>query len=168
MKTEYVRGLTWMALLLGGAALAVLLLLGITGGFIVGTLAFLVITPAMTVLAIAHTLEKRRLTKAQRVTPETVVTEADAEAVAAPVFARVIAARGVCPMGYRHRVGEVWTMNGKAEGAHTLCPAAEAKLLEAGKNLRGEGERTEKVICETKDHQVVIELANRKVELASG
>lgn len=166
MKTEYVRGLTWLALLLGGASLAVLLLVGITGGFIVGTLALLIITPAMTALAIAHTLEKRRLTKAQRVIPETVVTEAEAEAVAAPVFARVIAARGVCPMGYQHRVGEMWTLNGKAEGANALCPVAEAKLLEAGKNLRGEGERTEKVICEAKDYQVVIELANRKAEVA--
>ena len=167
MKTKYVGSLAWMGLLTAGFALAVLLLLGITGGFIVGTLALMVIIPAMTALAIANTLEKRRLTKAQGVTPETAVIEAEVEAVAAPLIARVIAARGVCPIGHKYQVGEMWTVNGKAEGTHTLCPVAEAKLLEAGKNLRGEGERTEKVICEAKDYQVVIELSNRKEEVAA-
>ena len=144
-----------------------LLLLGITGGFLLGTLAFLVIIPAMTALAIANTLENRRLTRARKVAPETAVTEAEAEAVAAPLFARVIAARGICPMGHEYQVGEMWTLNGKAEGSHTLCPVAESKLLEAGKNILGEGDRTEKVICEAKDYQVVIELANRKAEVAT-
>ena len=165
MKTEYVRGLIWMAFLAVGFALAVLLLLGITGGFIVGTLALMVIIPAMAALAITNTLETRRRAKAQEVTPETVVAEA--EAVGGPLFARVIAARGVCPRGHEYQLGEMWTLNGKSEGTHTLCPVAEAKLLEAGKIIRGEGERTEKVICEAKDYQVVIELANREAEVAT-
>ena len=165
MKTEYVRGLIWMAFLAVGFALAVLLLLGITGGFIVGTLALMVIIPAMTALAITNTLETRRRAKAQGVTPETVVVEA--EAVGGPLFARVIAARGVCPKGYEYQVGETWTVNGEVEEARTLCPVAEAKLLEAGKNLRGEGDRAETVLCETEDHRVVIELVNRKAEVES-
>ncbi len=119
----------------------------------------------MAARAIANTLETRRRAKAQEVTPETVVAEA--EAVGGPLFARVIAARGVCPRGHEYQVGEMWTVNGKAEGSHTLCPVAEAKLLEASKNMRGKGERTEKVICEAKDYQVVIALSTRKEEVAA-
>lgn len=167
MKNKYVGGLAGLAFLTVGFALAVLLLLGITGGFIVGTLALMVIIPAMTALVITNTLENRRRAKAQGVTHERVVAEAESETVAAPLIARVIAARGMCPMGHEYQVGEMWTLNGKAEGAHTLCPVAEAKLLEAGKKIRGDGEATEKVICEAENYQVVIELAKGKAGAAT-
>lgn len=164
MKSELKRFLTWMALIAGGIAVAVLLLLGITGGFLVGTVALVLTALALTTLAVINTYAGRRGAEERPTAGEAV----PAEVVPEPVVARVTEAAGVCTMGYEYRVGEVWDVNGKVEGAHPLCPVVEAKLREAGKHLRDarDGRETEKVICEAKGHRVVIELAKREAEVA--
>ena len=95
--------------------------------------------------------------------PEGVVEEQEkgvrATKPVVPLVARVIEAEGVCPMGYKFQIKDVWTLNGEEHGASGLCPVAKKALLEARERLcRDEKSILEKVLCRNGRHMVAFEL----------
>ncbi len=100
--------------------------------------------------------------------PERVVEEQEkgvrATTTVVPVLVRVTEAEGVCPMGYRFQIEDVWTLNGEEHGVSGLCPVAKKTLLEARELLcRDEKSMPEKVLCRNGRHMVAFELEPKAV-----
>lgn len=156
------KNLWWPAFFaIGGMLLSTALLLGITGGFIVVLLAFLLIVPGMAILAIAHTFQQRQEVAAAGKTQPVATPQIEIKPPTVPVVARVIEAGGLCPLGYQFRIGDIYTLNGEASGLAHGCPVAGKALREAREHLRRAEERgVQKVVCRSGHHRVVFELVH--------
>lgn len=171
MQEQYKQTLRFASYHAGGVALATALLMGVMGGgFIAGLLAMPLVVIGMGALAVAHEaheMKRQRVMVAPSATTTEVPRWEGARDREIPIIASVTEAEGVCPLGYRFRVGETWNLDGDAYGLPGNCPTAATKLQEAAEHLRHTEKTTVGVaICQTKKHRVFFELRRQPVEYA--
>lgn len=151
MEMETVGRASALKRVLVGIGIALLLALGMFGGYILALLLALsavVGLIVMQVAAIVGWVRRRKhggcLLEASRNLGRTVP-----QVVA---IARVIQAQGMCPLGQRFRVGQMFLFT-EDTVAPDLCPLVRSRLeWVVGRCRRGEDVSQESVVCQDLDH----------------
>lgn len=136
---------------LAGIGIALLLAIGMFGGYLLALLLALSAVVGLFVIQVTALVGwvRERKHGGCRLEASRNVEHTVPQVVA---IARVIQAQGVCPLGQRFRVGQrfLFTEDTVTPG---LCPLVRSRLEWAvGRCLRGEGVSQESVVCHDLDH----------------